>query len=117
MSSAPDSLEQLRLILEREDEADEALRAICAALVERYGCAWAGIRFVERGELVLGPEHGAPRPELRSEAPILFQGERIAELDADGCPDPALLGELAPLLALYCLVGWDTGGVPWDESA
>ena len=44
------------------------LRAICAALVERCGCAWAGIRFVERGELVLGPEHGAPRPERRSEA-------------------------------------------------
>ncbi len=60
----------------------------------------------------------APRaPSSAARPPILFQGERIAELDADGCPDPALLGELAPLLALYCLVGWDTGGVPWDESA
>jgi hypothetical protein len=116
VSRAPETLEQLRLMLEREDEADDALRAICAALVERCGCAWAGIRFVERGELVLGPERGAPRPELRSEAPILFQGEQIAELAADGCPEPALLEELAPLLALYCLVGWDTGGVPWDES-
>ena len=117
MSPPPEPREELRLILEGEDEADEALRAICAALVERFGCAWAGIRFVERGELVLGPEHGAPHPELRGEAPILFQGEQIAELAADGCPEPALLDELAPLLALYCLVGWDTGGVPWDDSA
>ena len=117
MSSDPGTLEELRRVLESEAEPDDALRAICAALVERCGCAWAGIRFVESGELVLGPEHGAPDPGLRSEAAILFEGERIAELAADACPEPALLGQLAPLLALYCLVGWDTGGVPWDESA
>jgi hypothetical protein len=117
VSSAPETLEQLRLVLESEAEADEALRAVCAALVERCGCAWAGIRFVERGALVLGPEHGAPRPELRGEAPIVFQGDRVAELAADGCPEPTLLALLAPLLAPYCLVGWDTGGVPWDETA
>ena len=27
----------------------------------------------------------------------------------------AQLERLAALLAAHCLVGWDTGGVPWDE--
>ena len=38
------------------------------------------------------------------------------ELVADGCDDPALLEWVAPLISLYCLVGWDTGGVPWDPA-
>ena len=44
----------------------------------------------------------------------MFQGDRVAELVADGCEDDAFLQRVATLLAPYCLVGWDTGGVPWD---
>ena len=66
---------------------------------------------------MLGPENGSPHRRARLAAPVLFQDVRVAELAADGCPEPSLLGQVAPLLAPYCLVGWDTGGVPWDESA
>jgi hypothetical protein len=111
------ALAAVRRIVDGAGEADEVLRAVCAALVEEGGCSWAGISLVERGELVLGPEHGVPRPELRVRAPVAFQGDRVAELAADGCADPALLEQVAPAIAPYCLVAWDTGGVPWDPSA
>ena len=43
-------------------EADDILRAVVSALVEPGGCGWAGILFVEGGELVLGPEAGIAEP-------------------------------------------------------
>jgi len=96
------------------DDADDALRGVVAALVERGGCDWAGIVFHESGEQVLGPEAGTPRPDARTRLPVVFQGDHVAELVADGCEDSALLDRVAALVAPYCLVGWDTGGVPWE---
>lgn len=96
------------------DDPDDVLRAVVTTLVEPGGCAWAGILFVEDGKLVLGPAAGTPRPAARTQLPVVFQGDRVAELVADGCDDEAFLQRVATLLAPYCLVGWDTGGVPWD---
>jgi hypothetical protein len=46
---------------------------------------------------------------------VIFQGDRVAELVVDGCADETLAERVAVILAPYCLVGWDTGGIPWDE--
>jgi len=107
-------LDAIERILDRGGDADDALREVVAALVEPGGCAWAGIVFHESGELVLGPEAGAPRPDARTQLPVVFQGDHVAELVADGCDDRALLERVAERVAPYCLVGWDTGGVPWE---
>jgi GAF domain-containing protein len=54
--------------------------------------------------------------------PIRWQGSVIAELDIDsdqpaafGAEDRAFLELVAVRISAHCLVGWDTGGVPWDE--
>lgn len=110
--------------LQTDGDADDALRAAVAAVQSGVpGYSWVGISFVDEGSLLLGPWAGTERgpgdpPPLR--VPIRFQGTTVAELGIDG-PSPvspgeeAALGRLADLLAAYCLVGWDTGGIPWDE--
>jgi hypothetical protein len=102
-------------ILERGGDADDVLRAVVEALVED-GCRWAGILFVEGGELTLGPEAGTAAPETRTGVPVLFQGTNVAELAVDGFDDELSLARIAALIAPYCLVGWDTGGIPWDAA-
>lgn len=106
--------EQIEAIVSRGGEADEILRDLVAALAGRY--AWAGIFFVEDGELVLGPQAGAPDEAARTRVPVRFQGDRIAELAVDGAPeeDRMFLERVAELAAGHCLVGWDTGGEAWD---
>jgi hypothetical protein len=96
------------------DDADNALRGVVAALVERGGCDWAGIVFRDEGELVLGPQAGEPQPGARAQLAVVFHGDHVAELAVDGCNDRAFLERVAALVAPYCLVGWDTGGVPWE---
>ena len=107
------ALEAVEQALGGEDP-DDVLRAVVTALVERGGCAWAGILFAEGGERVLGPSAGAPQPASRTQLPVVFHGDHVAELVADGCKDVGFLERVAQLLAPYCLVGWDTGGVPWN---
>lgn len=107
-------LEAVELALNTGDDPDDALREVVGTLVARGVCAWAGILFSEDGELVLGPSAGEPAPEARLQLPVLFQTERVAELVADSCTDPALLEQVAGVLGPYCIVGWDTDGVPWD---
>jgi hypothetical protein len=108
-----DALAAVERALEGADP-DDVLRSVVTALVDQGGCAWAGILFSEGGELVLGPAAGVEQPASRAQLPVLFQGDRVAELVADGCPDRAFLERVALLLAPYCLVGWDTDGIPWD---
>jgi hypothetical protein len=108
------ALEAIERILNRGGDADDVLRAVVAVLVQRAGCAWAGILFHESGGLLLGPEAGTPRPDARTQLPVVFQGDHVAELVADGCDDRAFLERVATIVSPYCLVGWDTGGVPWD---
>jgi len=104
-----------RAIAERDD-ADDVLRAVVDALVTEGGCVWAGIAFAENGELMLGPEAGTPEPTRRERSPVVYNGDPVAELAADGCGDASLLARVAALIGPYCLVGWDTGGVPWDDA-
>ena len=109
------ALAAIEALLERGEDADEILRGVVEALVAG-GCAWAGILFVEGGELVLGPEAGSAEAEARTQLPVLFRGTNVAELAADRCDDHGSLAQVALLIAPYCLVGWDTGGIPWEEA-
>jgi hypothetical protein len=114
MSAGADALEAIDRILDRGGDADDILRAVVDALVERAGCAWAGILFVEGNDLVLGPQAGEPDPGLRVQLPVAYEDARVAELVVDGCEDTAFLERVAQLISPYCLVGWDTAGEPWN---
>ena len=52
--------------------------------------------------------------------PVRYQGLVVAEIDIDSNRPQAFTGEdraflehVADMIAPYCLVGWDTGGVEW----
>ncbi len=111
------ALEAVDRILNRGGDADDVLRAVVGAIVERGGCAWAGVLFVEEGErgLVLGPQAGEPHPEARAQIPVVFKGNRVAELAADSCRDRTFLERVALLVSPYCLVRRDTERVPWED--
>jgi putative methionine-R-sulfoxide reductase with GAF domain len=81
------------------------------------GYAWAGLFFVEDGALALGPEAGNADEKQRTSVPVRWQGDTIAELSVDGAApdDTAFLEHVADLISGYCLVGWDTGGEPWES--
>jgi len=112
------ALEAVDRILNRGGDADEVLRQVVSILHQRVdSCSWAGIWFVEAGELVLGPSAGGPPDEPRR-FPISYEGRPVAELgvvaaelDADAA---VLLERVALLISPYCLVGWDTGGTAWN---
>ncbi len=95
-------------------DADDLLRQAVSTLGARADCAWAGIYFVEEGELVLGPAAGTPDPERRTTVPVLWRGTRVAELAADGAVAASELETVAAGIADLCLVGWDTGGEAWE---
>ena len=110
------ALEAVDRILNRGGDSDDVLRAVVGAMVERGGCAWAGVFLVE-GErrLLLGPQAGEPRPEARAQIPVVFKGDRVAELAADGCGDRTFLERVALLVSPYCPVRWNTDSVPWED--
>ena len=116
MSSTSDALGAIDHILEHGGDADDVLRRIVATLHERAGYAWAGIFFLEDGELALGPEAGTPDETHRTSVPVTWQGDRIAELAVDDAPDDdrSFLERVAFLVSGHCLVGWDTGGETWE---
>jgi hypothetical protein len=115
--SASGALEAVDRILNRGGDADDVLRQVVAALHERGGYAWAGIFFVEDGDLSLGPAAGEPDGAHRTSVPVRWQNERIAELAVDGAgrDDAGLLERIAVLVSGHCLVGWDTGGEAWES--
>jgi putative methionine-R-sulfoxide reductase with GAF domain len=116
MSSTSGALEAIDRILDRGGDADDVLRQVVAALHERAGYAWAGIFFVEDGALTLGPEAGTANEANRIRTPVMWQGDRIAELAIDDAPeeDRKFLERVAHLVSGHCLVGWDTGGESWE---
>ena len=75
MSSATGALEAVDRILNRGGDADDVLREVVRVLVDRGGCGWAGIAFVEDGELVLGPQAGHPDEGARAQTTIAFLGD------------------------------------------
>jgi hypothetical protein len=97
------------------NDADDVLRQAVAELGQT--CEWAGIAFVEQGELVLGPATG-PEPAETLGVPIVYEGTQVAELRvAPPTVTPeqrASLERAAERLSPYCLVGWDTGGEAWS---
>ena len=111
------ALETIEGIVDRGGDADDVLRGVVAALHEQAGYPWAGILFVESGGLALGPEAGEAGAAPRTTVPVTWQGEPVAELaveteqDADG----PFLERVAQLVSGHCLVGWDTGGEPWES--
>jgi hypothetical protein len=109
-----DSSAELARILDEVDEADEALRRVVELLARQDGVAWAGVAFLEDGDLTLGPEAGTPDDTHRERVPVLFHGDPVGELLVDGDPDPALLESVAERIAPLVLIGWDTGGETWD---
>jgi putative methionine-R-sulfoxide reductase with GAF domain len=109
-------LDAVARVLDAGGEVDDVLRGVVGALVDEGACRWAGIFFVEEGDLVLGPSAGEQQPERRTRVPVVYEAATVAELAGDGA-DPALLADVASSIAAYCLVGWDTGGVPWDPDA
>jgi hypothetical protein len=112
------ALQAIDRILSRGGDADEVLRAVIAVVRERAGFDWAGIAFVESGELRLGPQSGERGEDVAS-YPVAFRGDRVAELRISPSPQGAegrRFGEqVALLISPHCVVGWDTGGLPWEE--
>ena len=62
-------------------------------------------------------------PSTRSEivVPIVYDGQVVGEIDIDsdrpaafGPQDRTLLERVAVLISPHSLVGWDTGGAPWQ---
>ena len=116
------ALEALHRILNREAEADEVLRQSVAALHERVPhFTWVGLSFVEGEELLLGPRAGEPGlGSRRTDVPVVYDGTKTAVLGVESSAEPgddehAFLDRVAVLISAHCLVGWDTGGVPWHE--
>jgi putative methionine-R-sulfoxide reductase with GAF domain len=69
------------------------------------------------------PRYLACFVSTRSEivVPISYDDIVVAEIDIDsdrpaafGPDDRSFLEEVARLISPYCLVGWDTGGEPWE---
>jgi putative methionine-R-sulfoxide reductase with GAF domain len=113
------ALEAVERILNRESEADEVLRQTVAVLHDRIeGYSWVGLYFVEDGGMVLGPSEGAEGGEPTLEVPVVYDGIHVATLAVvtEGAPvehDRPFLERVAVLVSAHCLVGWDTGGMPW----
>jgi hypothetical protein len=112
------ALNAVERILDRGGDADETLRAVVAAVEERIPhFARVGIAFMEEGRLELGPEAGTgDGEEIR--ALVTFEGAPVAELivqRTEAADDLPFLERVATLISPYCLVGWDTQGVPWAD--
>ena len=98
------------------------LRQTVTVLIDRIGnYTWVGLYFVEDGGLVLGPSKGVKSDGPRLDAPVLYNRMHVATLEvvtnaAPGGHDQPFLERIAVLISAHCLVGWDTGGVPWQEG-
>jgi putative methionine-R-sulfoxide reductase with GAF domain len=108
------ALEALDRILNQSGDADDVLRASVEVLAAEPGISWAGIAFSEEDELVVGPQAGEPDEDARVRVPITFQGSQVGELWVDGEAEQAFLERVAILVSAYVLIGWDTGGEPWE---
>ena len=112
------ALEAVERILSRGGDADDVLRDVVAAVHERVPrFSRVGIAFMEDGRLELGPEAGTGEGE-EVRALVTFEGAPVAELivhRTETGDDQAFLDRVATLISPYCLVGWDTQGVPWAD--
>ncbi len=108
------ALEALDRILNRGGDADDVLQSVVTTLAEEPEIAWAGIAFLEKGKLSLGPTAGEADETRRVRVPVSFQGSNVGELWIDGEAEPAFLERVAVLISAYVLISWDTRGEPWE---
>jgi hypothetical protein len=108
------ALQRIASLLESTDEADDALRGVVEVLVAEPEVDWAAVAFLEEGTLTVGPVAGSEDSARRARTPITFAGDVVGELLVDGAADPVLLSTVAELIAPQVLIGWDTGGEPWE---
>jgi hypothetical protein len=112
------ALEAVERILNRGGDADDVLRDVVAAILERVPhYTWVGIAFMEEGRLELGPEAGGGDGD-EQRALVTFEGAQVAELivrRTEAADDGPFLERVAALVSPYCLVGWDTQGIPWSD--
>jgi hypothetical protein len=112
------ALEAVDRLINRGGDADDVLRGIVQALHDRVGYDFVEIAFVEDDRLEPGPAAGPGSDETYGVA-IVFEGHAVGELRVEPAhTDPeehAFLERVATLVSPYCLVGWDTGGVPWPD--
>jgi len=108
------TLAEIDAALESLADADDALRATVRILATQPGIAWAGIAFVETTGLVLGPSAGVPDEARRTLATVCYKDETVGELQVDGDADRVMLDAVAERISAYVLLGWDTGGEPWE---
>jgi hypothetical protein len=111
---SPGLLERIDAILAATGEADDALRETVGALAAEPEVDWAGIAFLEAGELVLGPSAGVPDEERRIRVPVAYQGDPVGELWVDGEADRVVVDRVAAAISGHVLIGWDTGGDAWE---
>jgi hypothetical protein len=108
------TLDALERIMNGGGEPDDVLRSAVGVLVGEPGVAWAGIAFLEEGELALGPSAGEPDESKRVRVPVAFQGSPVGELWVDGEAERAFLERVAGIISAHVLVGWDTRGEGWE---
>jgi hypothetical protein len=113
------ALDAVERLLNRGGDADDVLREVVRSLHERLPHlerVW--IEFVEGDQRVVGPSEGETEHEQARTFSVRFRGSDIAMIvvpDAVLRPgDDALLERVATIIAPYCLVGWDTGGMDWE---
>ena len=108
------AMAEIERVVAAGGDADDVLRAVVAALAAEPEIAWAGITFLEAGELVLGPSAGSPDEARRHVTAISYRSEPVGELVVDGAVDEASLARFATAISEYVLLGWDTGGSVWE---
>jgi hypothetical protein len=109
-----DALAAVDEILASAEDADDALRRVVRAIAGQPGVVWAGIAFVESGDLVLGPSAGRPDERRRTLVTLRYREQPVGELRVDGDADRGFLEGVAERIAPHALLGWDTGGETWE---
>jgi hypothetical protein len=113
------AVDAVERVLNRGGDADDVLRSVVVVLCERLAhleSVW--IEFVEGERRLVGPSAGEKTDEPPERYPVRFHGTEVAALAVPAATvqtdDQATLERVATIIAPYCLVGWDTGGTPWE---
>jgi len=107
-------IDEIRRALEIEPDPDRALKEAVRTLAAQPEISWAGIAFLEDGELALGPTAGTAATGVRLRVPITYDGDPVGELQVDGEPEPPVIEQIAKIVSPYVLIGWDMRGQPWE---
>jgi hypothetical protein len=91
------AIEAVERILNRGGDADDVLRAVVAALHERF--AYVAVRFVAEDQLIDGVAVGREADGLA--VPVEFDGEHVAELELS-TDDAAFARRIATIISPYC---------------